>query len=87
MSCHSANKSDDAVSLMVSEGESLFGETIKNNANEEAHGRRRVHYDSDRRYDTRTYDEQKTEEIWIYKNVVGGTIDERNLPDLHTTYH
>ena len=59
MSRHSVNKSEDAGSLMASEGESLFEETRKNNTTEEAYDSRRVHYDSKEDMT----DEQKTEEI------------------------
>ena len=55
MSCHSANKSEDAVSLMVSETESLLDETTRNNTSKKTYDHRRDHYDSeDRRYFRRT---------------------------------
>ena len=55
MSCHSANKSEDAVSLMVSGTDSLSEETDGNKTSKKTCDHRRDQYDSeDRRNFKRT---------------------------------
>ena len=80
MSCHSVNKSEDAVSLMVSETESLSEETAGNKTSKKAYDQ----YDSeDRRYFKRTDNRRiiQREQNNYYR------WDNRRTPPSRSTYY